>query len=447
MSTTSRVLPWRRNQSAVIEDLVPLLSAYKRRNPKASVALINRAYEVASAAHQHQSRMSGELYISHPIAVARIVAEIGLDEMSLVAALLHDAVEDTEITLGDVETQFGAEVAGLVDGLTKLESDTKPKAAAKPSMDSDDDDEEEGEPVVKLKTKKDKKKKSKDDEDNFDDLRAKAKEAKASKAQAKEAARSKSNTKRDSTYDDESDDETTRKKNRKKASGGDDGFEVAPAERDVSSGSESDSGGFGYDSEVDELSDDTRARILALGKKMINKKEREELIEDGYNRYAFDDDDIPDWFAEDERKFMKPVPQYTAAELAEAKASLAAVNTRPIKKVAEAKWRKKKRAEAKIAQARNRAASIIEQDDVPDVSKAKEIERVFARARRSTSGAIKKPRKVVVARKYHRGNAGGPSVDKRQLADARGQKNAEKRKGGKHGRGRSTTRGKGKPKR
>jgi GTP pyrophosphokinase len=121
MSTTSRVLPWRRNQSAVIEDLVPLLSAYKRRNPKGNVALINRAYEVASAAHQHQSRMSGELYISHPIAVARIVADIGLDEMSLVAALLHDAVEDTEITLSDVETQFGAEVAGLVDGLTKLE--------------------------------------------------------------------------------------------------------------------------------------------------------------------------------------------------------------------------------------------------------------------------------------------------------------------------------------
>lgn len=121
MSTTSRVLPWRKNQSAVIEDLVPLLSAYKRRNPKGSVALINRAYEVANAAHQHQSRMSGELYISHPIAVARIVADIGLDEMSLVAALLHDAVEDTEITLSDVETQFGAEVAGLVDGLTKLE--------------------------------------------------------------------------------------------------------------------------------------------------------------------------------------------------------------------------------------------------------------------------------------------------------------------------------------
>lgn len=121
MSTTSRVLPWRRNHSAVVEDLVPLLSAYKRRNPKGSVSLINAAYEMASAAHSHQSRMSGELYISHPIAVARIVAEIGLDEVSLIAALLHDAVEDTEITLANVEARFGAEVAGIVDGLTKLE--------------------------------------------------------------------------------------------------------------------------------------------------------------------------------------------------------------------------------------------------------------------------------------------------------------------------------------
>ncbi|MFM1839567.1 MAG: pyrophosphokinae, partial [Actinomycetota bacterium] len=89
--------------------------------PKGSVSLINAAYEMASAAHINQSRMSGELYISHPIAVARIVAEIGLDEVSLVAALLHDAVEDTEITLTDVEARFGSEVAGMVDGLTKLE--------------------------------------------------------------------------------------------------------------------------------------------------------------------------------------------------------------------------------------------------------------------------------------------------------------------------------------
>ena len=66
-------------------------------------------------------RSSGESYINHPLAVARIVADLGLDEISLAAALLHDAVEDTEITLADVEAGFGAEVAQIVDGVTKLE--------------------------------------------------------------------------------------------------------------------------------------------------------------------------------------------------------------------------------------------------------------------------------------------------------------------------------------
>ena len=121
MSTTSRVLPWRRQHSAIAEDLVPLLTAYKARHPKGSITHINTAYAMAREAHQHQTRNSGELYISHPVAVARIVADLGLDEVSIVAALLHDAVEDTEITLTDVEQNFGAEVASLVDGLTKLE--------------------------------------------------------------------------------------------------------------------------------------------------------------------------------------------------------------------------------------------------------------------------------------------------------------------------------------
>ena len=73
---------------------------------------------------------------------------------------------------------------------------------------------------------------------------------------------------------------------------------------------------------------------------------------------------------------------------------------------------------------------------------AKEIERVFAKARRSAAGGVKKPRKVVVARKYHRGNAGGPSVDKRQLADLRGQRASAKR-AGKGGRGGGKGKGKG----
>ena len=121
MGTADRVLPWRRHHSAPIEELAPLLTAFRKRHPKATVSMVNRAYEVARVAHTHQMRSSGEAYINHPIAVARIVADIGLDEISLAAALLHDAVEDTEITLEDVRREFGEEVATLVDGVTKLE--------------------------------------------------------------------------------------------------------------------------------------------------------------------------------------------------------------------------------------------------------------------------------------------------------------------------------------
>ena len=121
MATVDRVLPWRRHQHATAEELTPLLTAYRRRRPKASVTLINRAYETAVEAHRHQLRSSGESYINHPLAVARIVADIGLDEITLAAALLHDAVEDTEISIADVDAAFGAEVASIVDGVTKLE--------------------------------------------------------------------------------------------------------------------------------------------------------------------------------------------------------------------------------------------------------------------------------------------------------------------------------------
>jgi len=115
------VLPWRRQNTTIAEELSPLLTAYKSRHPKGSVSLINTAYEMARSAHANQNRSSGELYINHPIAVARIVADIGLDEVSIVAALLHDAVEDTELTISDVESNFGSEVSAIVDGVTKLE--------------------------------------------------------------------------------------------------------------------------------------------------------------------------------------------------------------------------------------------------------------------------------------------------------------------------------------
>lgn len=123
MGTVNRVLPWRRQQSspAALGELAPLLESYRRRHPKSPINNINRAYRVASDAHRSQMRRSGEAYINHPLAVAQIVAEIGLDEVSIAAALLHDAVEDTEITLADVDDGFGADVAAIVDGVTKLE--------------------------------------------------------------------------------------------------------------------------------------------------------------------------------------------------------------------------------------------------------------------------------------------------------------------------------------
>jgi|TARA_B110000259_G_scaffold33724_2_gene37378 AdoMet-dependent rRNA methyltransferase SPB1 len=138
---------------------------------------------------------------------------------------------------------------------------------------------------------------------------------------------------------------------------------------------------------------------------------------------------LPEWFLEDERKFMRPPPVYDQADLDEAKERLAAVDNRSIKKVAEAKFRKKKRAETKMSQARKRASTIMEQDDVPDVSKVREIEKIYAKAKTAARGK-RREIKHVVARKFHKGNAGGPSVDKRMLNDARAQKRSLKAKGG-----------------
>src|SRR5438309_4810174 len=83
--------------------------------------MITRAYEVAADAHRQQVRKSGESYIHHPLAVAAIVAELGLDDITIAAALLHDAVEDTGVTIEQLEREFGPEVAAIVDGVTKLD--------------------------------------------------------------------------------------------------------------------------------------------------------------------------------------------------------------------------------------------------------------------------------------------------------------------------------------
>src|SRR3954447_15261796 len=118
MKTT---LPRRQHHPQVDSALQPLLDRYQTRHPKAETALIEHAYSVARDAHQDQVRRSGDAYITHPVGVAMVLADLGLDDVTIAAALLHDAVEDTPVTLHDLEEDFGPDVAGIVDGVTKLE--------------------------------------------------------------------------------------------------------------------------------------------------------------------------------------------------------------------------------------------------------------------------------------------------------------------------------------
>ncbi|PRY70356.1 GTP pyrophosphokinase [Glaciihabitans tibetensis] len=98
-----------------------LIKTVRLHHPKADVALIERAYAAAERAHRGQKRKSGEPYITHPVAVAQILADLGIGSVTLAAALLHDTVEDTDYTLDMLRNDFGDEVAMLVDGVTKLD--------------------------------------------------------------------------------------------------------------------------------------------------------------------------------------------------------------------------------------------------------------------------------------------------------------------------------------
>jgi GTP pyrophosphokinase len=97
-----------------------LVDRVRRYNPNADEDLLNRAYVYAMKAHGLQKRASGDPYFSHPLEVAAILTDLRLDDATIVAAVLHDTIEDTASTKEEIEHLFGAEIAGLVDGLTKL---------------------------------------------------------------------------------------------------------------------------------------------------------------------------------------------------------------------------------------------------------------------------------------------------------------------------------------
>ena len=118
MTLTERALPWMDQPG---QDVGPLLNAYLERHPNDTADRIETAYRLAEQAHAGQLRKSGEPYVTHPLAVAHVVVELGLDDVSVIAALLHDAIEDTSMNLAEVEQHFGSEVASIVDSVTRLD--------------------------------------------------------------------------------------------------------------------------------------------------------------------------------------------------------------------------------------------------------------------------------------------------------------------------------------
>jgi len=104
------------------EGIEGLIRTVKGYNAKADLKEIERAYRFAAEHHEGQKRLSGEDFVEHPLAVAQILADLGLDTTTLEAALLHDTVEDTEVSVEELDVEFGPEVSRIVDGLTKLDA-------------------------------------------------------------------------------------------------------------------------------------------------------------------------------------------------------------------------------------------------------------------------------------------------------------------------------------
>uniref|UniRef100_A0A1J3DHF9 Putative rRNA methyltransferase n=1 Tax=Noccaea caerulescens TaxID=107243 RepID=A0A1J3DHF9_NOCCA len=183
------------------------------------------------------------------------------------------------------------------------------------------------------------------------------------------------------------------------------------------------------DSDSDSSSDDdihTKAEILACGKKMLRKKQREEMLDDAYNKYMFQDEGLPKWFVDDEKQHRQPMKPITKEEVNAMKAQFKEINARPAKKVAEAKARKKRAAQKRLEKVRKKANTISDTADIADRSKDKMIDKLYKKA-----AEPRKPRKELVVSKKGVGvkvGKGQKRVDRRMKSDAR------QRGGGKPGR-------------
>jgi AdoMet-dependent rRNA methyltransferase SPB1 len=187
----------------------------------------------------------------------------------------------------------------------------------------------------------------------------------------------------------------------------------------------------GFEEVPKEMHDEqTRATTLALATKLLDKKERRQFIDNAYNRYAFNDDDLPTWFADDEEKHNKPKLPITADEIAKMKARFIEVNERPIKRVLEAQFRNKRRLKFKLEKVKEKASVIAENPDLSNADKAKELQKLY-----KTTGNKKRKKIFVVGSKQTRTMAPKRKdgavikvVDKRMKKDTRAEKVAANRK-------------------
>lgn len=183
--------------------------------------------------------------------------------------------------------------------------------------------------------------------------------------------------------------------------------------------------------DIDIITAEAMALAQSLAKKETSKSD---LVDDSFNKYTFrDTEGLPEWFLDDENKHSRPIRPITKKAAAAIKEKMRAINARPIKKVLEAKARKKMKAAKKLEKLRKKSALLLEEEGISELDKAKEIQKLMSKAAR------KKPRqkvKVVVAKGANKGIAGRPRgvkgryriVDARLKKDLRAQKRLAKKK-------------------
>jgi AdoMet-dependent rRNA methyltransferase SPB1 len=173
------------------------------------------------------------------------------------------------------------------------------------------------------------------------------------------------------------------------------------------------------------------AQEYALAQKLIRPSKRRHALDDAYNRYAFNDPDLPNWFVDDESRHNKPTMPVTKEAVEIMKQKAKALDARPIKKVAEAKFRKQMRAQRRIDKMMKKAAVMNDDEDLTEKSKLSKIAEMMSKAKVKPKKEDKKP-KLVIARGANRGNKGRPKGVKGRykMVDSRMKKEvrADKRK-------------------